>query len=74
MGTDRVKAAAAASDPHGRRFACWCYGYPPPLGSILPLFAHLGLADSAMHTKRALATWDGVRQRPLRDIALTTAR
>lgn len=31
-----------------------------PPGSILPLFTHLGLADSAMHPKPALAAWDGV--------------
>jgi hypothetical protein len=37
---------------------------PPPPGSILPLFAHLGLADSAMRAKPALAVWDGVLHRP----------
>lgn len=37
---------------------------PPPPGSILPLFTHLGLADSAMHAKPALATWDSVLARP----------
>lgn len=37
---------------------------PPPPGSILPLFAHLGLADSAMRAKPALASWDRVRARP----------
>lgn len=37
---------------------------PPPPGSILPLFAHLGLADSAMRAKPALAAWDGVLHRP----------
>lgn len=37
---------------------------PPPPGSILPLFTHLGLADSAMHAKPALATWDAVLTRP----------
>jgi hypothetical protein len=31
---------------------------PPPPGSILPLFAHLGLADSAFNPKPALAAWD----------------
>lgn len=36
-----------------------------PPGSILPLFTHLGLADSAMHPKPALAAWDGVFARPL---------
>ncbi|MGH7521680.1 MAG: hypothetical protein ACREMI_10405, partial [Gemmatimonadales bacterium] len=39
---------------------------PPPPGSILPLFAHLGLADSAMHAKLALAPWDSVFSRPYR--------
>ena len=38
---------------------------PPPPGSILPLFTHLGLADSAMHAKPALATWDRVFRRQL---------
>ncbi len=37
---------------------------PPPPGSILPLFAHLGLADSAMHAKPALAVWDDLLKRP----------
>ena len=36
---------------------------PPPPGSILPLFTHLGLADSAMHAKPALTTWDGIFRR-----------
>lgn len=36
---------------------------PPPPGSILPLFARLGLADSAFHAKPALAVWDNVLQR-----------
>lgn len=31
---------------------------PPPPGSILPLFAHLGLADSAFNAKPALMEWD----------------
>ena len=39
---------------------------PPPPGSILPLFAHLGLADSALHAKPALAVWDSVLRRPRR--------
>ena len=40
-------------------------GFPPqPPGSVLPLFTHLGLADSAMHAKPALALWDGVFRRP----------
>jgi hypothetical protein len=37
---------------------------PPPPGSILPLFTHLGLADSAMHPKPALAVWDEILRRP----------
>src|ERR1700752_1021406 len=37
---------------------------PQPPGSILPLFAHLGLADSAMHPKPALDVWDTIRRRP----------
>ncbi|HKC40411.1 MAG TPA: hypothetical protein VKC15_12780, partial [Gemmatimonadales bacterium] len=36
---------------------------PPPPGSILPLFTHLGLADSAMNAKPSLAVWDGIRGR-----------
>ena len=36
---------------------------PPPPGSILPLFTHLGLADSAMNAKPALTVWDGVLAR-----------
>jgi hypothetical protein len=46
---------------------------PQPPGSILPLFTHLGLADSAMHAKPALATWDGMRERPLQDFASSAA-
>jgi hypothetical protein len=38
---------------------------PQPPGSILPLFTHLGLADSAMHAKPALAVWDRILRRPL---------
>src|SRR5881394_103423 len=45
-----------------------------PPGSILPLFTHLGLADSAMRAKPALATWDDVRKRPIQDFALTAPR
>ena len=41
-------------------------GMSLPPGSILPLFTHLGLADSAMHAKRALTTWDSVFARPYR--------
>ena len=37
---------------------------PPPPGSILPLFTHLGLADSEMHAKPALAVWDRILRRP----------
>ncbi|HET7790279.1 MAG TPA: hypothetical protein VFK78_05720 [Gemmatimonadales bacterium] len=35
-----------------------------PPGSILPLFTHLGLADSARRPKVALPTWDSVFARP----------
>jgi len=33
---------------------------PPPPGSVLPLFAHLGLVDSALGPKPALSTWDSL--------------
>jgi hypothetical protein len=33
---------------------------PPPDGSILPLFSHLGLVDSALAPKPALAVWDSL--------------
>jgi hypothetical protein len=38
---------------------------PPPPGSILPLFAHLGLVDVNLNPKPALSAWDGAfyRQR-----------
>lgn len=37
-------------------------GFPPqPPGSIIGLFTHLGLADSALNAKPALAVWDSVR-------------
>jgi hypothetical protein len=36
-----------------------------PPGSILPLFGHLGLVDSALKAKPALAAWDAVVARPL---------
>lgn len=36
-----------------------------PPGSILPLFAHLGLVDSALGPKPALAAWDRGFARPL---------
>src|SRR5437667_81856 len=39
-------------------------GVPLPPGSILPLFTHLGLADSALNPKPALAEWDRVFARP----------
>ena len=39
---------------------------PPPPGSNLPLFTHLGLADSAMHAKTGLAVWDSTLRRPYR--------
>ena len=35
-------------------------GVTLPPGSILPLFTHLGLADSAFNPKPALGVWDGV--------------
>ncbi len=38
---------------------------PLPPGSILPLFAHLGLVDSALGPKPALAIWDSVLAVPL---------
>ena len=38
---------------------------PLPPGSILPLFAHLGLVDSALGPKPALAVWDSVLGVPL---------
>ncbi len=33
---------------------------PPPPGSILPLFAHLGLVDTILTPKPALSAWDSV--------------
>jgi hypothetical protein len=36
---------------------------PPPPGSILPLFSHLGLADSVFNPKPALAVWDAAFHR-----------
>ena len=40
--------------------------YPPqPPGSILPLFAQLGVVDSQLRAKPALATYDSVFSRPL---------
>lgn len=35
-----------------------------PPGSILPLFAHLGVVDSAFGTKPALAAWDRMLAAP----------
>lgn len=35
-----------------------------PPGSILPLFAHLGVVDSALGAKPALAAWDRLLHRP----------
>ena len=37
---------------------------PPPAGSSLPLFAHLGLVDINLNPKPALAAWDGAFHRP----------
>lgn len=37
-----------------------------PAGSILPLFASIGLADAALGPKPALATYDSIFARPLR--------
>ena len=39
--------------------------YPVPDGSILPLFAHLGLVDENFQPKPALAEWDAAFARPL---------
>ncbi len=41
-------------------------GITLPPGSILPLFAHLGLVDSALGPKPALAGWDSVFERSYR--------
>jgi hypothetical protein len=40
--------------------------YPVPPGSILPLFATLGLVDTDFHPKPALAEWDRAFARTLR--------
>ena len=40
--------------------------YSVPPGSILPLFAQLGLVDVDFHPKPALAEWDRALARPLR--------
>jgi hypothetical protein len=37
--------------------------FPVPSGSILPLFAQLGLVDASYRTKPALAVWDSVLAR-----------
>lgn len=39
---------------------------PPPPGSILPLFATLGLVDTALIPKPSLASWDSLFDRRLR--------
>ena len=40
--------------------------YPPqPPGSILPLFAQLGVVDTQLKAKPALATYDSIFARPL---------
>jgi hypothetical protein len=39
--------------------------YPVPSGSILPLFAQLGVVDASYAAKPALAVWDSVRAVPL---------
>jgi hypothetical protein len=39
--------------------------FPKPLPAILPLFATLGLVDSDLRPKPALAIWDKVYSRPL---------
>ena len=38
---------------------------PPPSGSILPLFAHLGLVDINLNPKSALGAWDSMFKRTL---------
>ena len=40
--------------------------FPKPVPAILPLFATLGLVDSDLRPKPALAIWDKVYARPLR--------
>jgi hypothetical protein len=39
-------------------------GVPLPPGSILPLFAHLGLVDANLNPKPALSAWDAAYRRP----------
>ncbi|MBI4535315.1 MAG: hypothetical protein HY708_03490 [Ignavibacteriae bacterium] len=38
--------------------------HPPPPGSILPLFAYLGLVDVNLYPKPALSAWDTAFARP----------
>ena len=38
---------------------------PPPIPPNLPLFAQIGLTDSAFNPKPALAAWDALHARPL---------
>ena len=37
---------------------------PPPPGSVLPLFAHIGLVDINLSPKPALFAWDNAFARP----------
>jgi hypothetical protein len=39
-------------------------GVPLPPGSVLPLFASLGLVDATLNPKPALSTWDAAFARP----------
>jgi hypothetical protein len=41
-------------------------GYPQLSGSLLPLFAQIGLVDTAFRPKAALATYDSIYARPRR--------
>jgi hypothetical protein len=43
---------------------------PPPPGSVLPLFAHLGLVDSVLAPKAALAVWDSILALDLKTVAI----
>lgn len=45
---------------------------PPPPGSILPLFAHLGLVDINLNPKPALSAWDAVYARPRQTFSAVT--
>jgi hypothetical protein len=40
--------------------------FPPPIDSGLVPFSHLGLVDSALNAKPALAVWDSLLSRPYR--------